>query len=67
MFDTWINVLTDEVWTYEWMNFTSCCKSMCQMCFQCMILVCEMFKLWMNKFCMISIIKSWDAKFVMNR
>jgi len=37
------------------------------MCFQCMILVCETYKLWMNKFCTISIIKSWNVKFVMNR
>jgi hypothetical protein len=37
------------------------------MCFQWMILACETYKLWMNKFCMISIIKSWNAKFVMNK
>ncbi len=30
-----------------------------------MILVCEMYKLWMNEVCMISIIKLWDVKFVM--
>jgi hypothetical protein len=35
------------------------------MCFQCMILVCETYELWMNKFCTIIIIKSWDTKFVM--
>ncbi len=34
------------------------------MCFQCMILVCETHELWMNKFCMVSITKSWFAKFV---
>jgi hypothetical protein len=34
------------------------------MCFPCMLLVCEMYELWMNKFCIISITKSWDAKFV---
>jgi hypothetical protein len=34
------------------------------MCFQSTILVCEMYKLWMNEFRMISIIKLWDAKFV---
>jgi hypothetical protein len=47
------------------MNFTPCYKSMCQICFQCMILVCEIYELWMNEFCMISITKSWNAKFVM--
>jgi hypothetical protein len=25
----------------------------------------EMYKLWINKFCMIYIIKSWDVKFLM--
>ncbi len=29
------------------------------------ILVCEIYELWMNKFCTIFIIKSWDVKFVM--
>ncbi len=33
------------------------------MCFECIILVSEMYKLWMNKFCMIFITKSWFAKF----
>jgi hypothetical protein len=33
--------------------------------FQCTILMCEMYKLWMNKFYTICIIKLWDAKFVM--
>jgi hypothetical protein len=36
-----------------------------QMCFQCMILMLETYELWMNEFCMIFIIKSWNAKFVM--
>jgi hypothetical protein len=36
------------------------------MCFQCMILVCEMFELWLNKIYMNSIIKLWDVKFVMS-
>ncbi len=45
-------------------NFTSSYKSMCEMCFQCMILMCETYKSWMNKFCMISIIKLWDVKVV---
>jgi hypothetical protein len=37
---------------------------MCQMCFPGMILVHEIYELWMNKFCTISITKSWDVKFV---
>jgi hypothetical protein len=58
----------DEIWKYEWMNvtnFTSSYEFVCQMCFQCMILVRETYELWMNKFCMIFIIKSWVVKFVM--
>jgi len=35
------------------------------MCFQYMILVHETYELQMNEFCMISITKSWDAKFMM--
>jgi hypothetical protein len=27
--------------------------------------MCEMYELWMNEFCTISITKSWNAKFVM--
>jgi hypothetical protein len=42
------------------MNFTSY-KFMCQMCFQCMILMCETYKLWMIFFCTIFITKSWDV------
>jgi hypothetical protein len=37
-------------------NFASCNKFVFQMCFQCTILVCETYKLWLNKICMISII-----------
>jgi hypothetical protein len=60
----------NEVQTYEWMNechinFSSSYKFVCQMCFQCMILMCEMYKLWLNFFCTTSITKSWDTKFVM--
>ncbi len=40
-------------------NFASSYKSMCQMCFQCTMLVHETYEL-----CTISIIKSWDVKFV---
>jgi hypothetical protein len=46
------------------MNFASSYKSMCQMCFQCMISVCETYELWMIFFCTISITKLWDVKFV---
>jgi hypothetical protein len=46
------------------MNFTSYYKFVCQMCFQCIISICETYELWINKFCMISITKLWDAKFV---
>jgi hypothetical protein len=35
------------------------------MCFQYTILAGEIYELWLNEFWMISIIKSWDAKFVM--
>jgi hypothetical protein len=35
------------------------------MCFQCTILMCEMYNLWMNEFCMIFITKLWDVKFMM--
>jgi hypothetical protein len=71
---SFINVLTNEVQTYEWMNvwmyechmnFASSDKSACQMCFPCMISMHETYNLWMNKFCTISIIKLWNVKFVM--
>ncbi len=61
----------DDGWNINlWMNkchidFASSNKIVCQMCFQCTIFVCEMYELWMNEFCMISIITSWNAKFVM--
>jgi hypothetical protein len=47
------------------MNFTSFYKFVFQKCFQSTILVWETYKLWMNEFCMIFIINSWDVKFVM--
>jgi len=47
------------------MNFARFYKCVCQICFQCIILVCETYKLWINKFCKILITKSWDVKFVM--
>jgi len=51
----------------EWMShkFHIFYKFVCQMCSQCMISVREKYKLWMNEFCMISITKLWDVKFVM--
>jgi len=58
----------DEIQTWMnkcHMNFTSPCKSMCQMCSQCTILMCEIDELWMNEFCMTSTTKSWNVKFVM--
>jgi hypothetical protein len=45
-------------------NFTSY-KFVFQKCFQSTILMGETYELWMNEFCMIFIIKSWDAKFFM--
>jgi len=55
-----------NLWMNEYhMNFASSYKFMCQMCFQCTISMCEMYELWMNKICMISIIKLWNVKFVM--
>jgi hypothetical protein len=36
------------------------------MCFQCTIPMWKMDELWMNEFCMISITKLWDVKFVIN-
>jgi hypothetical protein len=61
-FDGW----SMNLWMNEYhMDFASSYKSVFQMCFQCMILMCKMYELWMNKFCTISIIKLWDVKFVM--
>jgi hypothetical protein len=45
-------------------NFAYFYKSMCQMCFQCIISMHEMYKLWTNEFCTIFIINLWDVKFV---
>jgi hypothetical protein len=59
MFDTWINVLTNEIRTNKWMNvtwiFAFSYKFVCQMCSQCTILVHETYELWMNGFCTIFI------------
>ncbi len=43
----------DKWSTNLWMNechtnFTSSNKFVCQVCFQCTILICEMYELWMN-------------------
>ncbi len=46
-------------------NFASSNKYVVQMCFQYTILASEIYELWLNEFWTISIIKSWDAKFVM--
>jgi hypothetical protein len=48
--------------TNQWMNkcdtnFSSFNKFMCQICFQWMILVCEMYELWMYEFYTIFITK----------
>jgi hypothetical protein len=48
-------------------NFASFNKFVFQMCFQYMILVCEIYELWLKEFCTIFIINSWDAKFVINK
>jgi len=47
------------------MNFASLYKYVFQMCLQCTISVYKTHELWMNTFCMISIIKFWEAKFIM--
>jgi len=46
-------------------DFASSNKFVSQIYFQCTILMCEMYKLWMKFFCTICIIKSWDVEFVM--
>jgi hypothetical protein len=62
-----VNRWNMNLWMNEYhMSFTFSFKFVCQIYFQCMILICEMYELWMNKFCMISISKSWDVKFGMN-
>jgi hypothetical protein len=66
MFDTQINVFTNEMQTYEWMNechmnFASSYEFVYQMHFQCTILMCKIYELWINEFCTISISKSWDV------
>ncbi len=61
---TCINVLTDEVQTYESTNVThilyipiNSYKFVCQFFFQCTILVREKYELQMNEFCMIFFFK----------
>jgi hypothetical protein len=68
----WKHVWHMDKCVYEWntrmsechMNFVSSYKFVCQMCFQCTILVHETYELWMNEFCTIFIIKSWVVKFM---
>jgi hypothetical protein len=56
-FNTWINVVTNELWTYEWTNFSPFYIFVLNMfsthdiCMKCM-------DLWMNEFFTISITKS---------
>jgi hypothetical protein len=64
--DKCVNEWNMNLWMNEChTNFISPYKFVFQMCFQCTILVCKMYKLWMNEFCMIFITKSWNVKFVM--
>jgi len=64
-----INVLTNDVRTYDWTNVIGIShlpiNSCVNICFRCMILACEMYESWMSKFCTIYITMSWDVKFVM--
>jgi hypothetical protein len=52
----------------DWMSheFHIIYKSICQTCFWCTILMYKTYELWMKEFCTLSIIKSWNAKFVMH-
>jgi hypothetical protein len=71
----WKHVWHIDKCVYKWnmnlwmnechMNFASFNEFVYQMRFQCTILICKMYELWINKFCTISISKSWDVKFVM--
>ncbi len=55
-----------NLWMNEYhMNFASSYKYVCQICFQCMISMWETYKLWINFFCTILIVKLWNVKFVM--
>jgi hypothetical protein len=51
-FDTRINVLTNEVWTYEWTNVTQISHLPMNLCVKCvcnaLISMCDTYKLWMN-------------------
>jgi len=46
-------------------DFTSSNKYVFKICFQCTILMREMYKLWLKKVYTISITKSWDDEFMM--
>jgi hypothetical protein len=64
--DKCVNGWSMNLWMNEChINFTSFNKYVFKICFQCTILVCEMYKLWLKFFYTISIIKSRDAEFMM--
>jgi hypothetical protein len=68
MFDTWINVFTNEIQTYEWINVAQIMhilKIYVSNVFSMHDINMWMYESWMNKFCIISIIKLWNVKFVM--
>jgi hypothetical protein len=68
MFDTWINVLTNEIQTYEWINVTRIMhivKIYVSNVFSMHDINVSMYESWMNEFCIISITKLWNVKFVM--
>jgi hypothetical protein len=60
--DKWnTNISMNECHT----NFPSFYTFVCQICFQCTIYVCDTYKLWINEFHTICIIKLWGVKFLM--
>jgi len=62
-----VNERNMNLWMNEChMNFISPYKFVFQMCFQCIILVCKTYKLWMNEFCMISITSERSTNLWMN-
>ncbi len=64
--DKCVDGWNSNLWMNEChMDFTSSNKSISQMCFQYMLLMCEMCKLWLNEICTIFIIESCYAKFAM--
>jgi hypothetical protein len=62
-----VNERNMNLWMNEChMNFISPYKFVFQMCFQCIILVCKTYELWMNEFCMISITNNGSMNLWMN-